>query len=158
MLNSQLVGTALLAASLGGHETIAKLMTEKGEDVNAQKGKAHQTASSGGNEAVAKLLMENRADVNAQGGWYGNALQAAASKGLRAVVKQLTENGADANAQAGSAHQAADSNREHLNIVVQRLFSHKKPEYTYNHTGSRHAITWQCYIHCRPLVLKFHNL
>ena len=158
MLDLQLVGTALLAASLGGHETIAKLMTEKG-DVNAQKGKAHQTASSGGHEAVAKLLMENRTDVNAQGGWYGNALQAAASEGHGAVVKQLTENGADVIAQAGNAHQAGDSNRKRFNIVIQHLFPGSQPQYDYSHsgTGTQHA-TWQCFIHCRPLVLKFNNL
>ena len=86
MVDFQLVEEALWAASLGGNETIVKLMIEKGENVNAQKGKALQAASSGGHEAVVKLLIENGADVNAQGEQYGNALQVAASEIGRAHV------------------------------------------------------------------------
>jgi ankyrin repeat protein len=61
-----------------GHEAIAKLLIEKGADVNAQGGfygNALQAASYEGHEAIAKLLIEKGADVNAQGGYYGNALQ-----------------------------------------------------------------------------------
>jgi hypothetical protein len=34
-------------------------------------------------KAIAKLLIEKGADVNAQGGYYGNALQAASDNGMR---------------------------------------------------------------------------
>ena len=53
-----------------------------------------------GHEAIAKLLIEKGADVNAQGGQYGNALQAASIKGHGALVKLLIENGADSNMMA----------------------------------------------------------
>jgi ankyrin repeat protein len=62
-------GNALEAASIGGHEAIAKLLIEKGADVNAQGeeyGNALQAASNGGHEAIAMLLIEKGADVNAQ--------------------------------------------------------------------------------------------
>ncbi|KIK02691.1 hypothetical protein K443DRAFT_5965 [Laccaria amethystina LaAM-08-1] len=60
-----------------GNEAIAKLLIEKGADVNAQGGdygNALQAATYWGNEAIAKLLIENRADVNLHGGDYENAL------------------------------------------------------------------------------------
>ncbi|KIJ95349.1 hypothetical protein K443DRAFT_77118, partial [Laccaria amethystina LaAM-08-1] len=63
-----------------GYEGIAKLLIEKGADVNAQGGhygNALYAASNGGHEASAKLLIEKGADVNAKGGEYGNAFQAA---------------------------------------------------------------------------------
>ncbi|KAF2647015.1 hypothetical protein K491DRAFT_615416, partial [Lophiostoma macrostomum CBS 122681] len=45
-------------------------------------------------EQVAKLLLDKGADVNAQGGLYGNALQAASIKGHEQVVKLLLDKGA----------------------------------------------------------------
>jgi hypothetical protein len=40
---------------------------------------------------MAKLLLDKGADVNAQGGYYGNALQAASEGGLEAAVKLLLD-------------------------------------------------------------------
>ncbi|OWY52202.1 HET-like protein [Alternaria alternata] len=47
-----------------------------------------------GFSAVAKLLLDKGADVNAQGGEYGNALQAASARGDEQVVKTLLNAGA----------------------------------------------------------------
>ncbi|KEZ43579.1 hypothetical protein SAPIO_CDS4505 [Scedosporium apiospermum] len=58
-------------------------------------GNALQAASLGGYEAVARLLLEKGADVNAQGGYYGNALQGASSRGHEAIVRLLLEKGAE---------------------------------------------------------------
>ena len=53
----------------------------------------------GGHKEVAKMLLEKGADVNAQGGRYGNALQIASSRGYEQVVKILLDKDADVNAQ-----------------------------------------------------------
>ena len=71
---------------------MAKLLIEKGADVNTQGGSygnALQAASNGGHEAIAKLLMEKGAYINAQGKLFGNALQAASSRGHEAIAKLL---------------------------------------------------------------------
>ncbi|KAJ7444007.1 ankyrin repeat-containing domain protein [Mycena latifolia] len=121
-------GTALQAASYGGHESVARFLIEKGADVNAQGGfygTALQAASRRGHESVAQFLMEKGADVNAVGGHYetalkaasygdmsryGNALQATSYMGHESVAQFLIEIGADVNAvggQYGTALQAA---------------------------------------------------
>jgi ankyrin repeat protein len=96
--------TRLMVACFFGHVAIAKLLVEKGADVNAQGGRygdALQAASSQGYEQIVRLLVEKGADVNAQGGWYGNALQAALIRGHEQIVKLLVEKGADVNVQGG---------------------------------------------------------
>jgi len=108
-------GNALQAASAEGHEAVARLLLEKGANVNAQGGgffgNALQVASWAGHEAIAQLLLEKGADVNAQGGYYGNSLQVASAEGHEAVARLLLEKGANVNAQGsgifGSALQAA---------------------------------------------------
>ena len=106
-------------------ENVAKLLMEKGADVNAEGGyygNALQAASYNGHEAIAKLLIEKGADVNAQGGRYGNALHAASYIGHENVAKLLMEKGADVNAVAGyygNALQAA-SYQGHEAIAIDR--------------------------------------
>ncbi|KAJ7443983.1 hypothetical protein FB451DRAFT_1376537 [Mycena latifolia] len=109
-------GTALQAASAGGHESVAQFLVEKGADVNVQGGPcgtALQAASCWGHKLhlepdMSRLLnfVEKGADVNAQGGKYGTALQAACAYGwgqepAEPVVQLLIEMGADVNAQGG---------------------------------------------------------
>ncbi|KAJ1328910.1 ankyrin repeat domain-containing protein 50 [Microdochium nivale] len=108
-------GSALQAASSGGHEKVVQLLLDKGADINAQggfHGSALQAASSKGHEKVVQLLLDKGVDVNAQGGEYGSALQAASSRGHEEVVQLLLDKGADINTQGGfhgSALQAASS-------------------------------------------------
>ncbi|KAM6496670.1 Ankyrin repeat-containing domain protein [Amanita muscaria] len=83
---------------------IAKLLVDKGADVNAKcgfYGNALQAASYKDSKEIVELLLGKGADVNAQGGFYGNALQAAISKGSKEIVELLLEKGADVNAQGG---------------------------------------------------------
>ena len=51
--------------------------------------------------AIAKLLIEKGADVNAQGGDYKTALHAASLRGHEAIARLLIEKGADVNAHGG---------------------------------------------------------
>jgi ankyrin repeat protein len=52
-------------------------------------------ASLAGLVEPARLLLEKGPNINAQGGLYGNALQAASAEGHKAVVGLLLEKGAD---------------------------------------------------------------
>ncbi len=92
------VASPLYYTALAGLVESARLLLEKGADVNAHdgyRGNALQAASEMGHEAVVRLLLEKGADVNAQGGYHGNALQAASEMGHEAVVRLLLERGAD---------------------------------------------------------------
>ncbi len=81
MQKSKYYGSALQAASHGGHIKIARLLLDKDADVNAHQGgyygNALQAASYGGHAEIARLLLNKGTDVNAVGGEYGHALQAA---------------------------------------------------------------------------------
>ncbi|KAH6870903.1 ankyrin repeat-containing domain protein, partial [Thelonectria olida] len=104
-------GSAIQAASAGGHDKTVQLLLEKGADVNAKGGEygsALQAASARGHDKIIQLLLEKGADVNAEGRRYGSALQAASLGGHNKIVQLLLEKGADVNAgEYGSALQAA---------------------------------------------------
>jgi hypothetical protein len=118
-------GSALQAASAGGHDRVVQRLLENGADVNTQGGhygRALQAASDWGHDRVVQRLLENGADVNAQGWPYGTALQAASAGGHDRVVQRLLENGADVNTQGGhygTALQAASA--EGHDQIVQQL-------------------------------------
>ncbi|KAM0125328.1 hypothetical protein ACHAO1_010650 [Botrytis cinerea] len=113
---------------VGEKEEIAKLLLDRGADVNAQGGEygnALQAAAWKGNQETVKLLLDRGADVNAQGGYHGNALQAAAWIGNQEIVKLLLDRGADVNAQGGrfgNALQAAawKGNQETVKLLLDR--------------------------------------
>ncbi|KAJ7112635.1 ankyrin repeat-containing domain protein, partial [Mycena epipterygia] len=106
-------GSALQAASAGGHTEIVRLLLENGADVNAEGGvygSALQGASEQGSLEIFRILLEEGADVNMAGGFYGSALQAASRQGSLEIVRILLKEGADVNAAGGrygSALQAA---------------------------------------------------
>ncbi|RYP07260.1 hypothetical protein DL765_009212 [Monosporascus sp. GIB2] len=104
--------TPLFLAVGHGHYKMAKLLLDKGADVNAQGGKYGnplQAALYRGDEQVIKLLLDKGANVNTQGGLYGTALQAASYGGHEQIIKLLLDKGADINAQGsyGNALQVA---------------------------------------------------
>jgi ankyrin repeat protein len=71
-------GSALYAASLGGHERVAQMLLEYGADPNVLGGfydSALRAASSAGHENIAQILLDHGADFKAQGGEDGNALE-----------------------------------------------------------------------------------
>jgi hypothetical protein len=59
-------------------------------------------AAEKGHYITAKLLIDKGAEVNAQGGDYGNALQAASAPGHEAIVKLLLDKDAEVNARVDS--------------------------------------------------------
>ncbi len=119
-------GIALIWAILRGHNSVVKLLVNKGVDANVDT-YSHfntfrtplQAAVYKGDEAIVQLLIRKGADVNMQGGYYGNALQAAVYKGHTAIVEVLLKKGADINMQGGyyeNALQAA-AYKDHKMIV-----------------------------------------
>jgi ankyrin repeat protein/Cdc6-like AAA superfamily ATPase len=119
-------GTALQAASGGGHEQVVKMLLDKDANINTQGGyygTALQAASDGGYEQVVKMLLDKDANVNALGGYYGTALYAASIRGYEQVVKMLLDKDADVNVQGeyyGTALQAA-SDGGHEQVVKMLL-------------------------------------
>ena len=106
----------------GGHESIVRLLLDRGADMHAQggmHGNALQAACYGGHESIVRLLLDRGAVINAQGGMHGNTLQAACYGGHESIVQLLLDRGAVMHAQGGeygNALQAA-SYRGHESIV-----------------------------------------
>jgi len=94
-------GTALYAASFGGHEKVVQMLLDHDADVNARGAysDALWAASTCGHEKVVQILLDQGADPNVRGRNYGNALQAASSGGHEKVVQMLLDKGAYVNTQ-----------------------------------------------------------
>ena len=93
--------TALLFASMSGDVESARLLLDRGADVNdtaADGNSALVLAAFQGNGAVARLLLDRGADSNAAGAGY-SALHAAVLRGDGATVKALLSKGANPDAQ-----------------------------------------------------------
>ncbi|KFY83567.1 hypothetical protein V498_07971, partial [Pseudogymnoascus sp. VKM F-4517 (FW-2822)] len=94
--------TSLFWAAENGHEAVAKLLLQKGADVDAKDvdgGTPLRRAAVYGHKAVAKLLLQKGADVDAKDSEYGpTPLCFAAGHGQEAVAKLLLEKDADVDA------------------------------------------------------------
>ncbi|KAJ7453546.1 hypothetical protein B0H11DRAFT_2245368 [Mycena galericulata] len=114
-IKREVYGKALQAAASQGHASIARLLIERGADVNLQAGtpSALRIAALNDDETMMSLLLNHGANTNEKGGPRLRALLLEASeKGNEATVKLLIEHGADVNAQNqwyGSALQSASS-------------------------------------------------
>lgn len=73
------------------------LQNEDGNERQASATSALVAASVGGHEATAALVLDTGGDSENMKGNYGNALQEAARRGHQMVVKLLLERGANAN-------------------------------------------------------------
>ena len=103
------LGTALQAATWGGHETIVQLLLQSNANVNLQSGRfgnALRAALFAGNEKIVRLLLDNGADINFLGGRYTGALQTASHAGDEKIVQLLLDNGADVNLHGGAYESA----------------------------------------------------
>lgn len=133
-------GTALLAASIKGHDAIVQMLIQHGADVNANGTGFVKCALAGAlkhkHKAIAKILIQNGADVNkdfaelednslrSESYWI-NALQAASYFGYQELVEILLQKGADINTEGGlySTALLAASANSHFGIV-QLLVQH----------------------------------
>ena len=93
--------TALHWAAEKGHLAMARLLLEKGADINAKddddETALHRAAWSG-YDGVVRLLLEKGADINAKSCDNETALYSAANFGHKGVIRLLLEKGADINA------------------------------------------------------------
>ena len=99
-------GNALIAAAVGNHRDIIKLLLDRGANVNATgpgNCTALQAASRYCPADVVKLLLEFEADVNVtrSDNGHGSALEAACARGNKDVVQMLLEWRADVNKLGG---------------------------------------------------------
>ncbi|KAF7978591.1 hypothetical protein HWV62_45310 [Athelia sp. TMB] len=94
----------LLIASEEGHLEIARLLLDKGANVDIVGGKystALQAACARGHLELATLLLDKGANVDVVGGKYGTALQAACARGQLELATLLLDKGADVDAEGG---------------------------------------------------------
>ena len=90
------------------NENIARLLVERGADINADDnwlGTVLQAAVATGNLGIVAFLLEMGADINARSKEYGSALHAAISNCDEIMVEMLLELGADVNV-AGGDHES----------------------------------------------------
>ncbi|KAL6808800.1 hypothetical protein V8C40DRAFT_259353 [Trichoderma camerunense] len=91
--------TDLILASYYGHRAIAKLLIEKGADIEAKDDDKGRTpliwAAKNGHEALIKLLVEKGADIEAKDKYGQTPLLWAAEMGHEAIAKLLVKKGAN---------------------------------------------------------------
>lgn len=99
------IGRTPLCLAVGkGHETVVKLLLEKGAEVKARGRYMSQNplllAAKSGHEAIVRLLLEKGADVEARRFFVSQTrpLSLAAKNGHEAIVRLLLEKGADVEA------------------------------------------------------------
>jgi ankyrin repeat protein len=89
--------TSLHWASMYGHESVARLLLDRGADMGARTTLGEtplHIASDGGRESVVRLLLDRGADVGARTTGRLTPLRLASDKGHAAVVALLREAGA----------------------------------------------------------------
>ena len=101
--------TALIWASLEGHEKIANMLLDQGADVHARNeiDTALIAASRRGHEEIVNMLLNSGADVDFPDGRYGTALIRASSTGQARIVNILLNKGADVNARKDGFYDTA---------------------------------------------------
>lgn len=106
---------ALRIAAMRRNSAIARLLTEKGADVNThtpEGSSALDFAMEEGNEKVLQVFLDKGAEINTQERHDGFALQKASASGDIDTVRRLVRDGANVNSlggEYGSALQAASS-------------------------------------------------
>lgn len=126
---------AFYYAVCGGSQGVARLLLDKGANVNAPrittiKGEsgtdmsedrnsadALQEAAYQGDVAMVNLILDEGADVNAQRGGWGSALQAAVKGGHLHILELLIERGADINSPSNEAGCVLSSAVGHIDCL-----------------------------------------
>jgi len=87
----------LMLAALKGHLQLAKMLVERGADVNKTGWTPLHYAATNGHLAIMELLLDNYAYIDAESPNGSTPLMMAALYGTPAAVKLLLEAGADPN-------------------------------------------------------------
>lgn len=87
--------SALMMAALGGHESLAKSLIERGADVNKTGWTPLHYAATKGHISIIKLLLTHYAYIDAESPNKTTPLMMAAMYGTFEAVKLLIEEGAD---------------------------------------------------------------
>ena len=109
--------TPLMIVAEKGFEPAARLLLDRGADVNMRAPEsmhrssrnALEQASRFGSFEVAKLLLKRGAKADARGGFWGNSLQAASYGGHISIMLLLLEHGAEVNLSGGSCGSPLDA-------------------------------------------------
>lgn len=115
---SEVHGSAFRISCQQGNRMIAKLLAEKGPDINRLEGKDDmrksplQIAIANRDAELTQLLLDMGVNVNADCGYYGTALQTAARSGFAEYVAILLQHGADVNAKVGACGDALQAAAE----------------------------------------------
>lgn len=103
--NGSIFGTALQAASYGGHESLVRLLLENGADFatkNIFGWTALHQASESGHTALVRLLLDKDANIAAKNELGWTALHRGAWNGHLDVVRLLLDRMADVNSNSNS--------------------------------------------------------
>lgn len=115
---SEVHGSAFRISCQQGNRMIAKLLAEKGADINRLEGKDDmrksplQIAIANRDAELTQLLLDMGVDANADCGYYGTALQTAARSGFAEYVAILLQHGADVNSKVGACGDALQAAAE----------------------------------------------
>lgn len=115
LIDQRTLDMALRVAAMKRNSAIARLLVDKGADVNThipEGPSALDFALDEGNEKVLQVFLDKGANINTQERHVGFALQKASASGDIDTVRRLVSEGADVNSvggEYGSALQAASS-------------------------------------------------
>ncbi|KAI9768032.1 MAG: hypothetical protein M1840_005344 [Geoglossum simile] len=141
--------TALQSAAEEGHELVARLLLERGANVEAKDSDNRTVlrgAAENGYEAVVRLLLGWGASVEAKDIYGRTALHWAARKGYEAVVRLLVEKEADVEIKAHDECTALHWAASHGHKGVVQLLLEKGADAEVKDSCGLTALQWAAYL------------
>lgn len=123
---------ALMMAALGGHEALAKVLIEKGADVNKTGWAPLHYAATKGHISIMRLLLQNHAYIDAESPNKTTPLMMASMYGTFDAVKLLVEEGADPSLKNELGLTALDfskrANRADTEVYLAKTMQARRPK------------------------------